>query len=111
MRALVFGASLVLALFAPPDRSSAGDWRSQSTTGVMLQSCCGENDCHTSASLGFPKIIRRADRGYNVQVDGYWLSYDFPAVHASHDNNTWICYLKSYAEPDPLCLFLPPGII
>ncbi len=111
MRAPVFVAFLVLALFAGSDRSSSGDWRKQYTTGNLFESCCGENDCRTSASLGFPKIIRRADRGYDVQVDGYWLSYDFPAVHASQDDNTWICYLESNAEPDPLCLFLPPGII
>ena len=111
MRAPVFLAFLGLALIAVSDRSSAGDWRKQYTTGNLFESCCGENDCRTLASLGFPKIIRRAYRGYDVQVDGYWLSYDFPAVHASQDDNTWICYLESNAEPDPLCLFLPPGII
>ncbi len=111
MRAIYVVASLVLALFATSGPSTAGDWRSQYTTGNQFQSCCGNNDCRTWASLGFPKIIRRDDRGYNVRVDGHWLSYDFPAVHASQDDNTWICYLKSNAEPDPLCLFLPPGII
>ena len=111
MRAFALVASLVLALIARPQPAPAGDWRSQYTTGSNFESCCGVKDCHTSASLGFPKIIRRADRGYDVKVGGYWLSYDFPAVHASHDDNTWICYLESYAEPDPLCLFLPPGII
>ena len=111
MRALVFVASLVLAVFATSGPSSAGDWRSKYKNGRTLESCCGDKDCRTAASLGFPKITRRSDRGYNVQVDGYWLSYDFPAVHASQDDNTWICYLKSSAEPDPLCLFLPPGII
>ena len=111
MRALVFVVALVLTLFARSHPSSAGDWRSQYTTGNTFESCCGDKDCRTSASLGFPKIIARSDRGYDVQVDGHWLRYDFPAVHASHDDNTWICYLKSNAEPDPLCLFLPPGII
>ncbi len=111
MRAFVFGASLVLALFATSGPSSAGDWRSKYKNGRTLESCCGENDCRTRASLGNPKIINRGDGGYDVQVEGRWLKYDFPAVHASQDDNTWICYLKSYAEPDPLCLFLPPGII
>ncbi|MDX1484762.1 MAG: hypothetical protein R3229_09790 [Alphaproteobacteria bacterium] len=93
------------------DPSSADDWRSKYTTGDPFESCCGENDCHTWAALGFPKIVRRPDRGYDVQVKGYWLRYDFPAVHASQDDNTWICFLESNAEPDPLCLFLPPGVI
>ncbi len=111
MRVILFVASLVPALFAPSGPSPAGDWRSQYTTGNLFESCCGENDCRTRASLGNPKIINRGDGGYDVQVEGHWLKYDFPAVHASQDDNTWICYLKSYAEPDPLCLFLPPGII
>ena len=111
MRALFFVAVLSTALFATSGPSLAGDWRSQYTTGNLFQSCCGDNDCRTAASMGYPKIIRRDDRGYNVQVEGYWLSYDFPAVHASQDDKTWICYLKSNAEPDPLCLFLPPGVI
>ncbi len=111
MRDFVFIAFLVPACFAISHPSWAGDWRSQYTNGNTFESCCGEKDCRTSASLGFPKIIARSDRGYDVQVEGHWLSYDFPAVHASHDDNTWICYLKSNAEPDPLCLFLPPGII
>ena len=115
MRAKFAVASLVLALFTTVGAARAGDWRSQyntgKQTGSLFQSCCGDKDCRTWASLGYPKIIRRDDRGYDVRLNGYWLSYDFPAVHASHDDNTWICYLKSNAEPDPLCLFLPPGII
>ena len=111
MRATFLVASLVAALFATSGPASAGDWRGQYTTGTKLESCCGVKDCRTSASLGFPKIIRRPDGGYDVRVEGYWVKYDFPAVHASHDDNTWICYLESYAEPDPLCLFLPSGII
>ena len=119
MRAKFAVVSLFLALFAALDlgvgAARAGDWRSQYNTGKqtgnLFQSCCGDKDCRTWAQLGYPKIIRRDDRGYDVRLNGYWLSYDFPAVHASHDDNTWICYLKSNAEPDPLCLFLPPGII
>lgn len=111
LRALCLIALLVLTLFARSDTLSAKDWRKQYTTGKLFEICCGDKDCHTSASLGHPKIIARSDRGYDVQIKGYWLSYDFPAVHASQDDNTWICYLESNAEPDPLCLFLPPGTI
>lgn len=111
MPPIFFFASFVLLLFATSGPSHAGDWRSKYTTGRDLQSCCGDKDCRTAAALGFPKIIRRGDGGYDVKVNGYWIKYDFPAVHVSQDKNTWICYLESYRDPDPLCLFLPPGII
>ena len=111
----IAGASLLVMLVAVPGPSRAGDWRSHYNTGKQaersFENCCGEKDCRTWASLGYPKIVRRDDRGYNVRVEGHLLSYDFPAVHASHDDNTWVCYLKSNAKPDPLCLFLPPCII
>ncbi len=111
MRPIFWFAAFALWLFATTGASQAGDWRSKYTTGPDLRSCCGDKDCRTSAALGNPKIIRRDDGGYDVQVKGYWIKYDFPAVHVSQDDNTWICYLGSYVDADPLCLFLPPGII
>ena len=111
MRPIYRFGSFVLWLFATTGLSHAGDWRSQYTTGRDFQSCCGDKDCRTSASLGNPKIIRRDDGGYDVQIEGHWMKYDFPAVHVSQDNNTWICYLGSHVDGDPLCLFLPPGVI
>ncbi len=116
----VFSALWLLAASAP---SQAGDWRSHYTTGAPapnqadgtpgrdFQSCCGTRDCRTAEDLGFPKIKRRGDGGYNVQINGHLIKYDFPAVHVSEDKKTWICYLGDYGMGDPLCLFLPPGII
>ncbi len=120
MRPIFLFASFVLLVFATTGPSHAGDWRSHYTTGTRsadgtpgrsFQSCCGDKDCRTAEALGFPKIKRRDDGGYDVQIDGYWIKYDFPAVHVSEDKKTWICYLGSHVDGDPLCLFLPPGII
>lgn len=97
-------------LLAMPAPSHAGDWRSKYTTGNEFEACCGHKDCRTGAALGNPEIVRRADGGYRVRVKGYWIKYDFPAVHVSEDSNTWICYLETGEEPEPLCLFLPPGV-
>ncbi len=110
MNSNFFLASLVLLLFAISGQSYAGDWPSHYTTGDNLESCCGDRDCHTSASLGFPKIIRQADGSYDVHVEGYWIKFHHPSVHVSEDKNTWICYLESNGEPDPLCLFFPPDV-
>lgn len=110
MNPIFLPAFLALLLFAIPGPSQAGDWRSRYTTEDNFESCCGDKDCHTAASLGFPEIKRQSDGGYVVRIDGYWLKYDHPAVHKSEDSNTWICYLESNAEPDPLCLFFPPGV-
>ena len=103
-------ASLVLLLFVISGRSIAGDWRSKYKNGETLESCCGDRDCRTAASLGFPKIIRQSDGSYDVQVKGYWTKFHHPSVHVSEDKNTWICYLESNEDPDPLCLFFPPGV-
>ena len=103
---------LLLAASAGP--SFADDWRSKYSTrgpGAEFEACCGIKDCHTAEALGHPEIKRRGDGGYNVRINGYWLEYDHPAVHVSEDSKTWICYMDSNAEPDPLCIFLPPGTI
>ena len=114
------GAMTVAMTVAMTGPSQAGDWRSHYTNGTRsadglpgrsFQSCCGDKDCRTAEALGFPKIKRRDDGGYDVRINGHLIKYDFPAVHVSEDKKTWICYLGSYGEGDPLCLFLPPGII
>ena len=106
--------SVVLLLFAVSASSFADDWRKKYSTGrkgKVFEACCGEKDCRTSESLGYPEMKRRANGGYDVKIGEYWVRYDFPAVYASEDSKTWVCYMETYAEPEPLCLFLPPGII
>lgn len=100
----------ILLLFAISGPAHAGDWRSRYTTANEFESCCGERDCHTAASLGYPAMKRNPDGSYDVRIQGHWLTYHHPAVHVSEDTNIWICYLESNAEPDPLCLFFPPGV-
>ena len=112
MSLLLRGLFPLLMMCVLPGVTSAHDWFSDHTTGrEEFESCCGDNDCRTAESLGNPRIVRRDDGGYNVKIGPYWLRYDFPAVHPSHDSNIWVCYLDGYrGAPDPLCLFLPPGI-
>ena len=101
---------LLLSMAAGP--SSGHSWFSDYTTGrEEFESCCGDTDCRTAESLGHPQIVRRDDGGYDVRVGPHWLKYDFPAIHTSHDARIWVCYLDGgTAAPEPLCLFLPPGI-
>ena len=92
----------------------ADGWRSKYSTGrkgAEFEACCGVKDCRTAESLGYPKMTKRPDGGYEVMLGKYRLSYDFPAVHRSEDSKTWVCYMETRAEPEPLCLFLPPGIM
>ncbi len=92
----------------------ADDWRSKYSTnkkGGEFEACCGIKDCRTAKSLGYPKMIRHVDGSYEVKVGKHWLRYDFPAVHPSEDSKAWVCYMETSVEPEPLCLFLPPGII
>lgn len=102
-----------LLLCASGERAQAHSWFSDYSTGSpAFEECCGYQDCHTAASLGYPDISRRDDGGYNVQLENSLLKYDFPAVHTSPDSNTWICFMGEAANhPDPLCLFLPAGIM
>lgn len=102
----------LLVLCAASSPSSGHSWFSDYSTGRdAFESCCGDTDCRTAESLGHPQIVRRDDGGYNVRVGPHWIKYDFPAVHASHDARIWVCYLDvGAAAPEPLCLFLPPGI-
>lgn len=98
--------------FAPPLR--ADDWRSEYSTGrpgADFEACCGYKDCRTAEQLGYPQMRRDADGSYDVKIGKYWVRYDFPAVHRSEDAKTWICYMETEVDPEPLCLFLPPGII
>ena len=113
-------ASLTLALpilLLQPESPRAGDWRSKYNTGKKFdtksefESCCGNKDCKTASALGFPQIKRYPDGSYEVRLKGYWVRYDFPAVHVSEDDNNWICYLDNDLDPEPLCLFLPPGTV
>ena len=106
------GAALSLLLCGQPPPAAAHDWFSNYATGrEEFESCCGDEDCRTAASLGNPRIVRRDDGGYNVQLGPHWIKYDFPAVHTSHDSQIWICYIDGQVgAPDPLCLFLPPGV-
>lgn len=104
---------LNLLLCMTPGRLAAHGWFSDYTTGREdFEECCGYQDCHTARSLGYPEIRKRDDGGYNVRLGKSWLKYDFPAVHASQDSHTWICFMgdpAGYAEP--LCLFLPAGMM
>ena len=54
---------------------------------------------------------RDTDGSYDVKIGQYWVRYDFPAVHRSDDSKTWVCYMETGSDPEPLSLFLPPGII
>jgi len=101
----------LLILLIQPEASHAGDWRSKYNTGSDFQLCCGDKDCKTAAALGFPELRRHPNGSYDVRLNGYWIRYDFPAVHPSEDDNIWICYLDSELDPEPLCLFIPPGIV
>ena len=97
---------------SPP--AHAGDWRSKYSTGrpgADFEACCGTKDCRTSKALGYPKMKRDKDGNYAVKIGKYWVRFDFPAVHRSEDSKTWVCYMETGLEPEPLCLFLPPGII
>ena len=92
----------------------ADDWRSKYSTGRkgdLFEACCGVRDCRTSKELGYPKMKRDTDGSYDVKIGKYWVRYDFPAVHQSEDSQTWVCYLETDTDPEPLCLFLPPGVI
>jgi len=112
-------AGLLIAFLAPfcvalSPVADAGDWRGKYSTGGKdnaFESCCGDKDCRTAESLGYPQMKRHADGSYDVKVGDYWLRYDFPAVHRSEDTRAWVCYMETYVEPEPLCLFLPAGII
>ena len=46
-----------------------------------------------------------------MKIGNHWLRYDFPAVHPSEDTKAWVCYMETPSSPEPLCLFLPSGII
>jgi hypothetical protein len=109
-----FLASLTLSLLillGQPASARADDWRSNYNTENEFESCCGHKDCKTAAALGNPPIKRQPDGSYDVRVKGYWIKYHHPAVHVSEDDNVWICYLDMFEDPDPLCLFLPPGAV
>ncbi len=118
MKAVLLVALLVsLGIFLAPFPSSpagASDWRSKYSTGKpgqAFEACCGTRDCRTSEALGYPKMRRDTDGSYDVKIGKYWVRYDFPAVHRSEDSKTWVCYMETGSDPEPLCLFLPPGII
>ena len=92
----------------------ADDWRSKYSTGRPgpdFEASCGIKDCRISEQLGYPKMRRDTDGSYDVKIGQYWVCYDFPAVHRSEDYKTWVCYMETGSDPEPLCLFLPPGII
>jgi hypothetical protein len=102
----------VAALFNPFS-ARADDWRSKYSTGrygELFEACCGIRDCRTAEQLGYPKMKRDSDGSYDVKIGKYWVRYDFPAVHKSEDAKTWICYMETGVDPEPLCLFLPPGV-
>ena len=118
MKSVLLVALLVsLGVFLSPSASSpvrADDWRSKYSTGgpgVEFEACCGYKDCRTAEDLGYPKMRRDADGSYDVKIGKHWIRYDFPAVHPSEDSKTWVCYMETGSDPEPLCLFLPPGII
>ncbi len=107
---LALSISFCVSALAP---AHASDWRSKYSTskkGEDFEACCGIKDCRTAESLGYPRMERHADGSYDVKVGKHWLRYDFPAVYPSEDKNAWVCYMETYAEPVPLCLFLPPGV-
>lgn len=114
MKAGLLLAGLAAFCTAPLLPVQAHDWGKKYSTGRfgdVFESCCGNRDCHTAESLGFPQMISHPDGSYEVRVGKYWIHFDFPAVHPSEDSKAWICYMETQAEPEPLCLFLPPGII
>jgi len=105
------GVSLSPSALSP---ARADDWRSKYSTGrpgAEFEACCGHKDCRTAEELGYPQMRRDKDGSYYVKIDKYWIRYDFPAVHRSEDSKTWICFMETGTDPEPLCLFLPPGII
>ena len=110
-----FLAALLIAFgFVNSAPALADDWRSKYSTGRkgdLFEACCGVRDCRTSKELGYPKMKRDTDGSYDVKIGKYWVRYDFPAVHQSEDSQTWVCYLETDTDPEPLCLFLPPGVI
>ena len=112
---LSFGVLLASPAFSPAQGHS---WFSNYSTGRYgekfseeFEACCGGTDCRTAKELGYPQMRRDAEGGYNVKIGKYWIHYDFPAVHPSEDSKIWICYMDTGVDPEPLCLFLPPGII
>lgn len=114
MKAIPFYSLLVAFSVSVLPPAHASDWRGKYSTGKLgenFEACCGVKDCRTAESLGYPKMKRHEDGSYDVNVGKYWIRYDFPAVHRSEDSKAWVCYLETYGEPEPLCLFLPPGII
>ena len=114
MKAVLLFVLLVPFCVSVLSPTYAGDWRSRYSTGRKgsdFEACCGIRDCRTAESLGYPKMKRHKDGSYDVKVGKYLLRYDFPAVHQSEDSKAWVCYMETHDEPEPLCLFLPPGII
>ena len=101
----------LLLLLTQPSIARADDLRGKYNTENEFESCCGHRDCKSAAALGYPPIKRQPDGSYDVRLIGYWIKYFHPAVHVSEDDNVWICYLDIYQDPDPLCLFLPPGVV
>ena len=102
-----------LLLCLPSVRPAAHNWFSDFSTGrEEFEECCGYQDCRTAKSLGYPEIRKRGDGGYNVRLGKFTLEYDFPAVHVSQDSDTWICFMgEATNHPDPLCIFLPAGMM
>ena len=108
-------AGLWLALWMPfcvaaAAPAQADDWRSKYSTGKVsdeFEACCGIKDCRTAES---PQMRRHPDGSYDVKIGKYWVRYDFPAVHRSEDRKAWVCYMETQSDPEPLCLFLPPGV-
>ncbi len=114
MKAVLLFALLIPFCVSAAPTAYAGDWRSKYSTrgvGETFEACCGIKDCRTAESLGYPQMKRHEDGSYDVKVGEYWLRYDFPAVHPSEDSKAWVCYMETYGAPEPLCLFIPPGII
>jgi len=105
---------LFLSIFLlPPERAAADDWRSKYATGQdpnVFEACCGIKDCRTAEALGYPKMRKHENGSYDVKIGKYWIRYDFPAVHKSEDAKTWVCYMETGVDPEPLCLFLPPEV-
>ena len=119
--AVLVPAATILASFTVLS-ARAHDWFSNYSTGRFshnstgrfseeFEACCGGTDCRTAEELGYPQMKRDTDGSYKVKIGKYWVHYDFPAVHPSEDSKTWICYMETGSDPEPLCLFLPPGII
>lgn len=109
---LVFALILPQFLFLMTP-AGADDWRSQYPTGRdpnVFEACCGIKDCRTAEALGYPKMRKHEDGSYDVKIGKYWVRYDFPAVHKSEDAKTWVCYMETGLDPEPLCLFLPPKV-